>query len=60
MAMHFSVAFVSIIKMKFSALCSVFGSVLRAIPFYKHGNIAIKIMIFPCLSGGDMLEFPFD
>ena len=58
--MHFSVAFVSIIEMDFLLYAAFLDSVLRAIPFYKHGNIAIKIMIFPCLSSGGMLEFPFD
>lgn len=37
-----------------------FRSSQVAIPFYKHGNIAIKIMIFPCSGSGDMLEFPLD
>ncbi|MCW5618302.1 MAG: hypothetical protein KIS65_03705 [Nitrosomonas sp.] len=30
------------------------------IPFYKHGNIAIKIMIFPCLRICGVLKFLFD
>ena len=30
------------------------------IPFYKQGNIAIKIMNFPCLGNSGMLEFPLD
>lgn len=29
----------------------------KAIPLYKQGNIAIKIMIFPCLGEYAMLEF---
>jgi hypothetical protein len=30
------------------------------IPLYKQGNIAIKIMIFPCLRNRGMLKFRFD
>jgi len=32
----------------------------KTIPFCKQGNIAIKIMIFPCYSHFDMLEFQLD
>ncbi|SET12291.1 hypothetical protein SAMN05216326_11278 [Nitrosomonas marina] len=37
-----------------------FNDVKLKIPLYKQGNIAIKIMIFPCSGHGSMLEFPFD
>jgi hypothetical protein len=38
----------------------MFKKQISQIPLYKQGNIAIKIMIFPCLRSRGMLEFRFD